>query len=801
MKIFKAFIVSVLLIGCSDLTTDTKQTKTAELAAEKVDTPAASVKKNKGDREGHDMTAPIDAKDIPPAPPLTPAQALASMQVQGNFELELVAAEPLVQSPVAINFDANGRMWVAEMNTFMPDLDGNNEEVASGKIVILQDSNGDGTADKRKVFLDNVVLPRTISIVENGILYADQTQLYFAEVLADDSMGLHEVVDAEYAKGGNVEHKPNGMLYGQDNWYYNAKSDNKYRLLPLDASLPAGAKEIYRNSFWKMVKAKTDYRGQWGLSTDDYGRLYHNENYTPVMGEYLRPGALQKNPKIEQKSTATPIGNKRVYPIRINPGVNRGYLPETLISRGPNKGKLVNFTAASGNQVYRGDQFPAQYYGLSFIPEPAANLISVRRIIEQQGLLAGKELFDQQEIIASIDERFRPVNLNTAPDGSLYIVDMYHGIIQHKEFLTTYLRKQAEQRGLDKHNAAMGRIYRLRWQANPLGKTPQLAALSPEQLVPILAHANAWWRDMARQMLVQKYAQEVIREIKSKVLTLADHRARINALWTLDGLNGLDLTSIASALADPHPKVVIAAIELSSGLPESQHAKLTKLFQQLDQSDYEIALQLALSLGQIQTDEALVQLKSILQKWGEQPLFKEVAVSGLAGRETQFAKLIDASLPNDFVALFNTIGKQVKATDNAHNLSAEQQIQYQRGQELFSGRAACFGCHGREGEGQNGIAPPLANAEWVTGDEKRLISVLLYGLMGPITVNGQLYDTNMVMPGMGGNKSFSDQDCADVLTYIRNSWGNQAAPIATETCTQVRAMHQSRTMPFRAEDF
>ena len=115
-------------------------------------------------------------------------------------------------------------------------------------------------------------------------------------------------MDADYAKGGNVEHKPNGMLYGQDNWYYNAKSDNKYRLLPLNASLPDGATEIYRNSYWKMVKAKTDYRGQWGLSTDDYGRLYHNENYTPVMAEYLRPGLTEKPKNRDKKITPTPIG-------------------------------------------------------------------------------------------------------------------------------------------------------------------------------------------------------------------------------------------------------------------------------------------------------------------------------------------------------------------------------------------------------------------------------------------------------------------------------------------------------------
>jgi putative membrane-bound dehydrogenase-like protein len=798
IKFFKGLIVSGLFIGGSIYAAESNQSNSADVDA---DIPLVKVIKNKGDREGHDMTDPIEAVDIPPAPPLTPSQALASIQVQPNFVLELVAAEPLVQSPVAISFDPNGRVWVAEMNTFMPDLDGNNEEVASGKIVVLQDTSGDGQTDKRTVFLDNVVLPRTISIVENGILYSDQNQLYFAEVLADDSIGLHDVVDADYAKGGNIEHKPNGMLYGQDNWYYNAKSDNKYRLLRLTSSLPDGATEVYRNKYWKMVKAKTDYRGQWGLSTDDYGRLYHNENYTPVMAEYLRPGALQKNPKLEQKNTPTPIGETRVYPIRINPGVNRGYLPTTLIAEGPNKGKLANFTAASGNQVYRGDQFPTEYYGLSFIPEPAANLISVRRIIEQQGVLTGKELFAQQEIIASTDERFRPVNLNTAPDGSLYIVDMYHGIIQHKEFLTTYLRKQAEQRGLDKHNAAMGRIYRLRWLANPLGKTPQLAALSPKQLVPYLAHPNAWWRDMARQMLVQKYAQTVIPEIKTKVLTKPDHRARINALWTLAGLNGLDLSTITKGLIDPHNKVVIAAIELSSRLPESQHAKLTQLLQTLDTTDYQIALQLALTLGQTQTDGALLQLKSILQQWAEKPLFKEMAVSGLAGRESQFAKLIDANMPSDFVQLFNSIGQQVEVIDNAHNLSAEQQVQYQRGQELFSGRASCFGCHGQKGEGQNGLAPPLANSEWVTDDQNRLISVLLYGLMGPITVNQQQYNNNMIMPGMSGNKSFSDQDCADLLTYIRNSWGNQAAPVETQTCAKVRAEHQSRSMPFKAEDF
>ncbi|MDN4501315.1 c-type cytochrome [Alteromonadaceae bacterium BrNp21-10] len=769
---------------------------TTAVAAEKTE----NKKVNLGDREGHDMTAPIAAEDIPPAPILMVPDALKSMRIQSGFVLEKVAAEPDVFSPVSMSFDANGRMWIAEMTTFMPDLDGNNEEIPKGNIAILEDSDGDGQVDKRTVFLDDIILPRTVVPVKGGILYSDQTQLYFAEVLAGDKLGVREVVDPTYAKGGSVEHKPNGMMYGLDNWYYNAKSDRRYKILPLEADVPRGAEEIYRNQYWKMALAATEFRGQWGISMDDYGRLFHNWNSVPAQGEYLRPNSLNKNTGLVQEMKANSIGGNRVYPIRINPGVNRAYLPETLISEGEDKGKLANFTAASGNVLYRGDQFPKQFYGVSFTPEPGANLISARHVVELQGSLSGEEFYPKDEILASTDERFRPVNLYTAPDGSLYIVDMYHGVIQHKEFLTSYLRKQSEARGLQKHNSTMGRIYRLRWAANKLGEQPKLSSKSAAELVPYLAHANGWWRDIARRLLVQKNDNSVVPMITKLVQQTNDHRALINGLWTLKGLNGLNVASIQAGLASAHPKVRVSAVELVTRLSGSEQLQFVEELLELASSDYEVALQVALIAGQMPDNWALPLVKAVLTKFGQQPLVNQAVVSGIAGQEQQLLAYVGDDASEDLVTLLNSVGKQLIIESNLNNLVTQEQNQYYRGRAIFEGRAACLGCHGKQGQGVDGMAPPLVNSEWVTGSPERLVKVLLHGLRGPIHVNGTDYNLPMVMPGLGANSSFSDADTADIATYIRNNWGNAAAAVSSDFVSEIRAQTAKQNQPYTSKE-
>lgn len=749
------------------------------------------------------MTPLVAAEDIPPAPVLAVPEALLSMQLQPGFVIENVAAEPEVFSPVAMSFDGNGRMWVAEMNTFMPDLDGNNEEIPKGNIAILEDTNGDGKVDTRKVFLNDLILPRTIVLVKGGILYADQTQLYFAEVLAGDKVGVREVIDPTYAQGGSVEHKPNGMLFGLDNWYYNAKSDRRYKILPLDGELPQGAAEIYRNRYWKMASATTEYRGQWGMSMDDYGRLFHNWNSAPAQGEYLRPNSLNKNPGLVQEIKAQSIGSNQIYPARINPGVNRAYLPETLVATGPNKGKLINFTAASGSVVYRGDQFPTEFYGVAFTPEPAANLISARRIIEEQGQFRGEEIYPQDEILASTDERFRPVNLYTAPDGSLYILDMYHGVIQHKEYLTSYLRQQAEDRKLHKHNSSLGRIYRLRWAANPLAPRPQLEGKSAAQWVPYLAHANGWYRDTARRLIIQQNDKSVAEAITRLVQQSRDHRAQINALWTLEGLNAVNANSIRAGLHSSHPKVQVSAIALLAYLPKTAQQQFAPRLKALAKSDYEVALQIALSAGELKIDSSLALIKTVLSIYRDQPLINQALVnqaivSGIAGREQELKAFLGADANQELIALLDLVGKQKIIETNVNKLVTQEQNQYYRGQALFDGRAACFGCHGKQGQGMEGMAPPLAQSEWVTGKPERLIKILLHGLNGPITVNGVHYQLPMMMPGLGVNPSFNDQDTADIATYIRNNWGNVAQAISADDIANIRAQTANRTQPYTA---
>src|SRR5690606_31384922 len=194
------------------------------------------------------------------APMVSPKESLKIMEIEDDFKIELVANEPTVNTPVAMLFDNKGRIWVVEMQGYMLDTVGTGEDFPSGKIVILEDRNKDGFFESRKVFIDSLVLPRAISFIEDGILIAEPPFLWYVEIV-NDLPGKKILVDEKYAEGGNVEHQPNGLLRGLDNWIYNAKSSKRYRKKGED---------------W--IVEKTHFRGQWGIAQDDHGRLYYNHN-------------------------------------------------------------------------------------------------------------------------------------------------------------------------------------------------------------------------------------------------------------------------------------------------------------------------------------------------------------------------------------------------------------------------------------------------------------------------------------------------------------------------------------------
>ena len=196
----------------------------------------------------------------------------------------------------------------------------------------------------------------------------------------------------------------------------------------------------------KWLIEKTHFRGQWGITQDDYGRLYYNDNSTNIVGDYFAPGlgSTNKNQKDIAGYTERVVRDNRVYPSRPTPGVNRGYMDGVLDS----SKRLVNLTAACGPVIYRGNLFGPAYDFNAFVAEPSANLIK-RNVLSEKGYVTtGKQAYKGREFLTSPDERFRPVNLYNGPDGALYITDMYRGIIQHKTYLTPFLKKQIGERGL-----------------------------------------------------------------------------------------------------------------------------------------------------------------------------------------------------------------------------------------------------------------------------------------------------------------------------------------------------------------
>jgi mono/diheme cytochrome c family protein/glucose/arabinose dehydrogenase len=705
-----------------------------------------------GDKSGEVQAPRIPKEQIPPAPPLPPAEAAKNFKLPPGLRIELAASEPMVEVPVVIQFDPDGRLWVVEVPAYMPNLDGIGETNATGRISILEDTDGDGRIDQKKVFLDGLVMPRALLLVRGGALVCEPPQLWFYPN-HNDKAGARVLVARDFARDAdpqlgprmNPEHSGNSLVLALDNWIYSLYHPFRYRF-----------------SGGQWLREPVPQRAQWGLAQDDFGRLFYTSNSDQLRGD-LVPSHYFGGTPAKQKFPGIGVQiakDQSVWPIRMNPGVNRGYDPGTLRE----DGTLAKFTAACGTCIYRGDLLPREFHGNAFVCEPSANVIRRNILTEQDGVVMASNAYEKAEFIASTDELFRPVNLASGPDGALYIADMYHGIIEHRFYLTSYLRGQAKDRGLDKV-IGKGRIWRVVPEGIPRGPKPALSKETSAGLVKHLSHPNGWWRDTAQRLLVERNDLSVVSSLLRLAADSNNALVRLHALWTLEGMGQLPASAIEAALLDSNFRIRSAAVRLGEqslkqAASGTENPKLReKILGLATDSSADVQAQLALSLSLVPPDEKTKGTIAALAVNATAPLAREAAAFTAASFEPAKAEPVVA-------------GKGRPLTD-------EERRRYDAGRVMFE--ATCLACHQQHGLGQPGLAPPLVGSEWVSGSEQRLIRIVLHGLRGPIKVKGESFE--MDMPSLG---VLDDDQIAAALTYVRREWGHTFEPVSPAAVKKVR---------------
>lgn len=561
-----------------------------------------------------------NALDDGPSPVRTPADELATFQVEPGLTVQLVAAEPMVQDPVVITFDEDGRLWVVEMRGFMPTIDGQGEDKPVGRVSVLEDTTGDGQMDVSTVYLDSLIMPRALALVPNGALIAENGALWLTKDTNGDLKADTKVlIDKDYAGAALPEHAGNGLWRGMDSWYYNAKSRFRYRLV---------------DGAWQ--RDSTEFRGQWGISHDDKGRLVYNYNWSQLHADLVPPNYLSRN-KHHKPTTGIDYGltiDRRIYPIRPNPAVNRGYIPGTL----DKDGRLLEFTAACSPLVYRGTTLPADYAGNIFVCEPAGNLVKRNVVAENEALLTARDPHPGREFLASTDERFRPVHLATGPDGALYVADMYRGIVQHAAYITPYLKEQMLARKLVQP-INRGRIWRVVPQNWKASKPEKLSKAPSGELVRGLSNPDGWHRDMAQRLLIERNDETTRQTLTKLALTGDNSFGRFHALWTLDGLNWSQPDVLFRAMSDQNTLVRTTAVRLLEpfATDKAVRERLGKqLLNDVAKDPVDEALQLALSAQVLDPASSQSLLTAIAERHGNSALIRDAVLSSLQDREFAF---------------------------------------------------------------------------------------------------------------------------------------------------------------------
>jgi len=677
-------------------------------------------------------------------PYLSPEETLKTFEIPDGYRLEVVLSEPDIAEPVACAFDGNGRLYVVEMRTYMQDADATGENEPTSRVSLHEDTNGDGKMDKHSVFADNLLLPRMVLPLDDRVLINETNTLDIYSYRDTDGDGVADEKTLFYEggeRGGNMEHQPSGLIWSMDNWLYTTY--NAYRLR-------VGADGM------AVKEATAPNGGQWGLCQDDEGKPW----FVNAGGE-LGPLNFQQPIVYGQFNVPDqfPADYREVYPLVGIPDVQGGADKRSR----PDTNTLNHFTATCGQEIFRGDRLPEDMRGDLLFSEPVGRLIRRSNVEVRDGITYLENAHPGSEFIRSTDPNFRVVNMNTGPDGCLYLVDMYRGIVQQGNWTKpgSYLRGVIDEYGFAK-NIGRGRIYRLVHEDFEPATAPEMLNDTPEQLVAHLSHPNGWWRDTAQKLLVLKNDKAIAPALEETAKNSDNELARLHAIWTLEGIGALNAEFARELFAADTPAVRKAAIRASETLIKSGDDSLAQDIAALaTDADAEVSVQAMMTAKLLQFEE-----------------YKKLIIAAMKTTQSDGVK---------------TFGKQLLSggIKPPAKLTPDQLTQYKHGEEIY--QTLCFACHGPDGEGtklpgaeEMRLAPSFVESKVLHGHRDLAVKVVLHGMSGP--VDGKTFPGEMISMASNG-----DAWVADVLSFVRNSFGNELGFVSETDVTRVSEQVGERT--------
>ena len=462
--------------------------------------------------------ANADWSPKPPVLPLSPAEEAKRLWLPPGYRMEPVLSDPLIEDPAQIAFDGNGRMFVVELRGYFQTPEGIDLVPPIGRISRHEDNDNDGVFEHHSVFVDKLIFPRfVLPFGANAILTmetnADDVWKH-TDTNADGVADKKELFATNFGRAGNMESQQASLFWAMDNWLYSTVNAFRLRWTP--------------NGLLKEPTGPNS--SQWGVTQDNDGKVWFQGGASGMPGYFQFPVHYGNFAPPDQFETDLNI----VWGAPIRIGDIQAGLPGTRMP----DGSLIYATAAAGNEIYRGDRLPKDLIGDYLHGEAVARVVRRLRPVTTDGLTQLRNAYSGSEFIRSLDPLFRPVDITTGPDGTIYIADMYRGMIEGAEWAKqgTYLREKIKQYQLDKV-VGHGRVWRLTFDGIARDRTrPRMLDERAAQLVAHLSHPNGWWRDTAQQLLVLKQDKSVAPALQAMVRARQNLLARFHALWTLEGL-------------------------------------------------------------------------------------------------------------------------------------------------------------------------------------------------------------------------------------------------------------------------